>query len=107
MVCVVTHIRPLNWNIRLFLLVIVTRSKAKQSEYFVSLKNVQTYPTLAPHEYSQIPFKLKALKLIINGLQMNGEAATLAAKNPEFDAASSNGVGGLTIRRVIDTHKLP
>jgi hypothetical protein len=46
---------------------------------------------LAPHEYSQIPFKLKALKLIINGLKHDGEAATIA-KAGDLDAASSNGV---------------
>lgn len=55
--------------------VIVTRSRAKQT----------------PHEYSQIPFKLKALKLIINVLQLNGESATLGGTNVDFDGASSNG----------------
>ncbi|PVG01815.1 ARM repeat-containing protein [Serendipita vermifera] len=55
--------------------VIVTRSRAKQT----------------PHQYSQIPFKLKALKIILNYLQANGESATLGAKHTDFDTASSIG----------------
>jgi hypothetical protein len=51
-----------------------------------------TYCFVAPHQYSQIPFKLKALKIILNHLQANGESATLGAKNTDYDNASSVGV---------------
>ncbi|CCA73674.1 related to KAP114-Member of the karyopherin-beta family, nuclear import [Serendipita indica DSM 11827] len=48
----------------------------------------------APHEYSQIPFRLKALKLILSGLQLNGESAILGGKAAEFDDGSSVGDDG-------------
>ncbi|KAG8780119.1 hypothetical protein FRC20_008445 [Serendipita sp. 405] len=55
--------------------VIVTRSRAKQT----------------PHEYSQIPFRLKALKLILSRLQLDGDLAVLGGKQVDFDGASSVG----------------
>ncbi|THH01586.1 hypothetical protein EW145_g6890 [Phellinidium pouzarii] len=58
--------------------VIVTRSKAKKT----------------PHEFTQIPFPVKALKLIVNELRSNGESATMdtiSAPAGNFDADSDDG----------------
>jgi len=50
------------------------------SPKFVSL-NVST----APLQFTTIPFPLKALKLIIKALQVNGESATLAVAKDIVD----------------------
>ncbi|KAH8119757.1 ARM repeat-containing protein [Phellopilus nigrolimitatus] len=58
--------------------VIVTRSRAKKT----------------PHEFTQIPFPVKALKLIINDLRSNGESAsmaTISAQAGTIDADSDDG----------------
>ena len=39
----------------------------------------------APHQFTTIPFPLKALKLIIKALQVNGESATLAVAKDIVD----------------------
>ncbi len=41
--------------------------------------------SIAPHQFTTIPFPLKALKLIIKALQVNGESATLAVAKDIVD----------------------
>ncbi|KXN85718.1 Importin-9 [Leucoagaricus sp. SymC.cos] len=55
--------------------VIMTRSKTKQT----------------PHEFTSIPFPVKALKIIIHDLQSGGDSATITAQGPTFDADSDDG----------------
>ncbi|KAI5119706.1 hypothetical protein M0805_001421 [Coniferiporia weirii] len=58
--------------------VIVTRSRAKKT----------------PHKFTQIPFPVKALKLIVNELRSNGESATMgtiSAPAGNADADSDDG----------------
>ncbi|KAH6916745.1 armadillo-type protein [Coprinopsis sp. MPI-PUGE-AT-0042] len=45
----------------------------------------------APHEFSMIPFPVKALKIIINDLQSDGEAATLTAAGGAYEVDSDDG----------------
>ena len=49
---------------------------------------------LAPHEFTQIPFAVKALKIIIHDLQSGGESATIAAASgfKSVDVESDDGV---------------
>ena len=42
--------------------------------------------SIAPHQFTTITFSLKALKLIIKALQVNGESATLAVAKDIVDA---------------------
>jgi len=54
--------------------VIVTRSRAKTT----------------PHKFTTITFPLKALKLIIKALQVNGESATLAVTKDVIDVSDED-----------------
>jgi hypothetical protein len=37
--------------------------------------------TLAPHQFSMIPFPVKALKLLLNELHSDGDAAAITAQD--------------------------
>lgn len=63
---------------------------------FVSL-NV----SIAPHQFTTIPFPLKALKLIIKALQVNGESATLAMAKDIVDDGDDE-VGFTLISMLLD-----
>lgn len=50
---------------------------------------------VAPHEFTKIPFPVKALKLIVNDLHSNGESATMGtitAQAGSVGAESDDGV---------------
>ncbi|KAF5352862.1 hypothetical protein D9756_006082 [Leucocoprinus leucothites] len=55
--------------------VIMTRSKTKQT----------------PHEFTSIPFPVKALKIIIHDLQSGGDSATITAQGNTFEVDSDDG----------------
>lgn len=46
----------------------------------------------APHEFTSIPFPVKALKIIIRDLQSGGDSATISAQGNTFDVDSDDGV---------------
>jgi hypothetical protein len=47
---------------------------------------------LAPHEFTAVPFPVKAIKLLLKDLQTSGEAATMAAHSniPDFEPDSGS-----------------
>ncbi|PPQ99515.1 hypothetical protein CVT24_005305 [Panaeolus cyanescens] len=45
----------------------------------------------APHEFTSIPFPVKALKLILKDIQSGGEAAVFSAQGDTFDVQSDDG----------------
>ncbi|KAJ7070709.1 ARM repeat-containing protein [Mycena amicta] len=55
--------------------VIMTRSRTKTS----------------PHEFSSIPFPVKALKLLLHDVHAGGESATITAQGDTFDVDSDDG----------------
>lgn len=63
--------------------VIMTRSKAKQGTSPDSSPNdaveLTDVPVPVPHEYSVIPFPVKALKLLLHDLHSGGDAAAISA----------------------------
>jgi hypothetical protein len=65
--------------------VIMTRSKTR----------------VAPHEWTRVPFPVKALKILLHELQSNGEAATLAAPP---DVEDDDGVRALLLFWVLRAH---
>jgi hypothetical protein len=73
----------------------MTRSKTKKSEF--SLLSECTYlssylAVAAPHEFTSIPFPVKALKIIIHDLQSGGDSAIITAQGNTFDVDSDDGV---------------
>ncbi|KAJ6609355.1 ARM repeat-containing protein [Mycena sp. CBHHK59/15] len=58
--------------------VIMTRSRTK----------------LSPHEFSSIPFPVKALKLLLHDVQSGGESATITAQGDTYDVDSDDGDEG-------------
>jgi hypothetical protein len=59
--------------------------------------------SIAPHQFTTIPFPLKALKLIISALQVNGESATLALTKDIADAGDDE-VGVTLILMLLDAN---
>lgn len=57
--------------------------------------------SIAPHQFTTIPFPLKALKLIIKALQVNGESATLAVAKDIVDVGDDE-VGVTLISTSLD-----
>ncbi|KAJ7823248.1 ARM repeat-containing protein [Mycena leptocephala] len=55
--------------------VIMTRSRTK----------------LSPHEFSSIPFPVKALKLLLHDVQSGGESATITAQGESYEVDSDDG----------------
>ncbi|EKM84237.1 hypothetical protein AGABI1DRAFT_52094 [Agaricus bisporus var. burnettii JB137-S8] len=55
--------------------VIMTRSKTKKT----------------PHEFTSLPFPVKALKIVIRDLQSGGDSATISAQGHTFDVDSDDG----------------
>ncbi|KAJ7292991.1 armadillo-type protein [Mycena rebaudengoi] len=55
--------------------VIMTRSRTK----------------LSPHEFSSIPFPVKALKLLLHDVQSGGESATITAQGDAYEVDSDDG----------------
>jgi hypothetical protein len=45
-----------------------------------------------PHEFTSIPFPLKALKMIVHDVQSGGESATVTAQGGANDVDSDDGV---------------
>lgn len=73
----------------------MTRSKTKKSEYFPPQEYPHRSPylaTAAPHEFTSIPFPVKALKIIIRDLNSGGESATITAQGNTFEVESDDGV---------------
>jgi hypothetical protein len=64
-------------------LVIITRSRAKQSSLaWLRLVGCLLTSNLAPHEYKNIPFPVKALQLIVRELQeMGAEVEPMSVKD--------------------------
>lgn len=48
--------------------------------------------TAAPHEFTSIPFPVKALKILLHDVQSGGESATITAQNDTYDVDSDDGV---------------
>jgi importin-9 len=48
--------------------------------------------TAAPHEFTTIPFPVKALKILVHDVQSGGESATLTAQGGTHDVDSDDGV---------------
>jgi hypothetical protein len=46
----------------------------------------------APHEFTTLPFHVKALKILLHDVQSGGEAASMMAQGETFDADSDDGV---------------
>ena len=57
--------------------------------YFISTHLISF---LGPHEFSSIPFPVKALKLLLHDVQSGGESATITAQGDTFDVESDDGV---------------
>lgn len=47
---------------------------------------------LAPHQFTSIPFPVKALKIILHDVQSGGEAASMSAQGGVFNVDSDDGV---------------
>jgi len=81
-------------------IVIMTRSKTKTSMriYLKEHSNDLICIFLAPHEFTSIPFPVKALKIILHDVQSGGEAATFSAQSggDAFEIESDDGVSVLT-----------
>ena len=61
----------------------------------ISWLTISPFPPAAPHEFTKIPFPVKALKLIVNDLHSNGESATMGtitAQAGSVGAESDDGV---------------
>ncbi|KAJ7204351.1 ARM repeat-containing protein [Mycena pura] len=56
--------------------------------YFISTHLISF---LGPHEFSSIPFPVKALKLLLHDVQSGGESATITAQGDTFDVESDDG----------------
>lgn len=46
----------------------------------------------APHEFTTIPFPVKALKIVLHDIQSGGDAATLTAQGDVYDVDSDDDV---------------
>lgn len=51
-----------------------------------------TSAVAAPHEFTSLPFPVKALKIVIRDLQSGGDSATISAQGHTFDVDSDDGV---------------
>lgn len=51
-----------------------------------------TSAVAAPHEFTSLPFPVKALKIVIRDLQSGGDSATISAQGNTFDVESDDGV---------------
>ena len=49
-----------------------------------------------PHEFTSIPFPVKALKILVHDLRSGGESAVINGQGEEFDVDSDDGVSFLT-----------
>src|ERR1700731_4725248 len=56
-----------------------------------------------PHEFTTIPFPVKALKILLHDLQAHGDAATITARHGDFDADSDDGVSADTASAFLGT----
>ena len=45
-----------------------------------------------PHEFTSIPFPVKALKILVHDVQSGGESATMTAHGDTHDVDSDDGV---------------
>jgi hypothetical protein len=52
--------------------------------------------SLVPHEFTSVPFPVKALKILIHDLQAQGDSATIMAQNESFDDVESDDGVSLT-----------
>ena len=50
--------------------------------------------SLAPHQFTSIPFPVKALKIILHDIQSGGEAASMSAQGV-FNVDSDDGVSAI------------
>ncbi|KAJ7724258.1 ARM repeat-containing protein [Mycena metata] len=66
--------------------VIMTRSRYEAQ--YVTSNQVSIY---CPHEFSSIPFPVKALKLLLHDVQSGGESATIAAQGDSYEVDSDDG----------------
>ncbi|KAF7307222.1 ARM repeat-containing protein [Mycena indigotica] len=69
--------------------VIMTRSRTKTT----------------PHEFSSIPFPVKALKLLLHDVQAGGESATITAQGDTFDVDSDDGDDDWADEDKVGNHK--
>lgn len=46
----------------------------------------------APHEFTSIPFPVKALKILVHDLRSGGESAAIGGQGEEFDIDSDDDV---------------
>jgi hypothetical protein len=77
------------------MLVIMTRSRTKTSTgLFLTLlcALVDVFSFAVPHEFTSIPFPVKALKILVHDLRSGGESAAINSHGEEFDAESDDGV---------------
>jgi hypothetical protein len=63
---------------------------------FLVRKQCPIICSLGPHEFSSIPFPVKALKLLLHDVQSGGESATITAQGDAYEVDSDDGVSWAT-----------
>ena len=70
----------------------MTRSRTKTCTFDYSVRRLSLYSPQAPNQYTQIPFPVKALKLLLKDVQTVGPRKTNTGKRRDIDVEEDDGV---------------
>ena len=68
-----------------------------------SSQQADCFSPVAPHEFTSIPFPVKALKILVHDLRSGGESAAIGGQGEQFDVDSDDDVSFHVI--MVSPHK--